>query len=227
MCTLLAPLCIHFVNKHVYHCFQEVEDDSLRCWCHCPSSFNPFGPQTLRKTRNEDVGGEPGHTVRNHRFKDPVSSHWEDISTLPELFEISCKNHSYRFSLGTRRLIAREVETSKDGKVFEKLHLIGHKSEERVAIFADMREEWFIPLQGCFRRNVTVVTIYSSLGEEALCHSLNEVSFFASLLYMLIVFTATHKQEIESYIVSTEGALSIFLSLLQYEAAKKKHTVNK
>ncbi|CAN6885926.1 unnamed protein product [Brassica oleracea] len=93
---------------------------------------------------------------------------------------------SYRFSLGTRRLIAREVETSKDGKVFEKLHLIGHKSEERVAIFADMREEWFIPLQGCFSRNVTVVTIYSSLGEEALCHSLNEVSFFASLLCLAI-----------------------------------------
>ena len=63
---------------------------------------------------------------------------------------------------------------------------IGHKSEERVAIFADMREEWFIPLQGCFRRNVTVVTIYSSLGEEALCHSLNEVSFFASLLCLAI-----------------------------------------
>ncbi|CAF2179456.1 long chain acyl-CoA synthetase 9, chloroplastic-like [Brassica napus] len=146
----------------------------------------------------DDVGGEPGHTVRNHRFKDPVSSHWEDISTLPELFEISCKSHSERFFLGTRRLIAREVETSEDGKVFEKLHLgdyewktfgetldavcsfasglvqIGHKSEERVAIFADTREEWFIALQGCFRRNVTVVTIYSSLGEEALCHSLNE-----------------------------------------------------
>nr|VDD20022.1 unnamed protein product [Brassica rapa] len=83
---------------------------------------------------------------------------------------------SYRFSLGTRRLLAREVETSEHGKVFEKLHLIGHKSEERVAIFADMREEWFIALQGCFRRNVIVVTIYLSLGEEALCHSLNEVS---------------------------------------------------
>lgn len=33
-------------------------------------------------------------------------------------------------------------------------------------------------LQGCFRRNVTVVTIYASLGEEALCHSLNEVFVF-------------------------------------------------
>uniref|UniRef100_A0A1J3HFQ2 Long chain acyl-CoA synthetase 9, chloroplastic n=1 Tax=Noccaea caerulescens TaxID=107243 RepID=A0A1J3HFQ2_NOCCA len=146
----------------------------------------------------EDVGGEPGHTIRNHRFTDPVSSHWENISTLPELFEISCKTHSERFFLGTRKLISREIETSEDGKTFEKLHLgdyewltfgktleavcnfasglvqIGHKSDERVAIFADTREEWLISLQGCFRRNVTVVTIYSSLGEEALCHSLNE-----------------------------------------------------
>ncbi|KAG2312992.1 hypothetical protein Bca4012_027587 [Brassica carinata] len=152
----------------------------------------------------DDVGGEPGHTVRNHQFKDPVSSHWEDISTLPELFEISCKIHSDRFFLGTRRLIAKEVETSEDGKVFEKLHLgdyewktfgqtleavysfasglvqIGHKSEKRVAIFADSREEWFIALQGCFRRNVTEVTIYSSLGEEALCHSLNEICSLCS-----------------------------------------------
>ncbi|CAH2067744.1 unnamed protein product [Thlaspi arvense] len=146
----------------------------------------------------DDVGGEPGHTIRNHRFTDPVSSHWVDISTLPELFEVSCKVHSDRFFLGTRKLISREMETSEDGKTFEKLHLgdyewmtfgktleavcnfasglvqIGHESEERVAIFADTREEWFISLQGCFRRNVTVVTIYSSLGEEALCHSLNE-----------------------------------------------------
>ncbi|ESQ27361.1 hypothetical protein EUTSA_v10018213mg [Eutrema salsugineum] len=146
----------------------------------------------------DDVGGEPGHVIRNHRFTDPVSSHWDDISTLPELFEVSCKVHADRFFLGTRKLISREVETSDDGKSFEKLHLgdyewmtfgktldavcnfasglvhIGHKSEERIAIFADTREEWFISLQGCFRRNVTVVTIYSSLGEEALCHSLNE-----------------------------------------------------
>ncbi|XP_010416710.1 PREDICTED: long chain acyl-CoA synthetase 9, chloroplastic [Camelina sativa] len=145
-----------------------------------------------------DVGGEQGYAIRNHRFADPVTSHWEDISTLPQLFEISCNAHSDQVFLGTRKLISRDIETSDDGKTFEKLHLgdyewltfaktleavcdfasglvqIGHKTGERVAIFADTREEWFISLQGCFRRNVTVVTIYSSLGEEALCHSLNE-----------------------------------------------------
>ncbi|XP_010521252.1 PREDICTED: long chain acyl-CoA synthetase 9, chloroplastic [Tarenaya hassleriana] len=145
-----------------------------------------------------NVGGEPGYAIRNHRFSEPVSSHWEGISTLAELFEQSCKAHADQLFLGTRKLISREVEVTADGKSFEKLHLgdyewltfgktfetvcnfasglaqLGHKKEERVAIFADTREEWFIALQGCFRRNVTVVTIYASLGEEALCHSLNE-----------------------------------------------------
>ncbi|PNX56838.1 long chain acyl-CoA synthetase 8-like protein, partial [Trifolium pratense] len=43
-----------------------------------------------------------------------------------------------------------------------------------VAIFSDTRAEWLIALQGCFRQNITVVTIYASLGEDALIHSLNE-----------------------------------------------------
>ncbi|KAJ4894514.1 hypothetical protein Rs2_21308 [Raphanus sativus] len=51
------------------------------------------------------VGGDPCHTVRNHQFRDPVSSHWEDISTLPDLFEISCKNHSDRFCGYERRVV--------------------------------------------------------------------------------------------------------------------------
>ncbi|KAG8378268.1 hypothetical protein BUALT_Bualt08G0119900 [Buddleja alternifolia] len=145
----------------------------------------------------EDVGGEPGYAIRNYRFTSPVETAWEGVRTLAELFEQSCKKHSNKRLLGTRKLISREVETY-DGKSFEKLHLgdyewlsygqvfeavcnfssglvqLGHQKGERVAIFADTREEWFIALQGCFRRNVTVVTIYASLGEEALCHAFNE-----------------------------------------------------
>lgn len=145
-----------------------------------------------------DVGGEPGHALRNCRFTSLVSTSWEGISTLAELFEQSCKEHGDKYLLGTRQLISRETEVGDNGRPFEKLHLgeyewltygqafetvcnfasglaqLGHKKEERVAIFADTRAEWFVALQGCFRRNVTVVTIYASLGEEALCYSLNE-----------------------------------------------------
>ncbi|KAK2443842.1 Long chain acyl-CoA synthetase 9, chloroplastic [Trifolium repens] len=145
-----------------------------------------------------DVAGDPGFAVRNHRVTSPMTSAWEGVTTLAELFERACREHHERLLLGTRELISREIETSSDGRSFEKLHLgeykwitygtvfesvssfasglakIGHVREERAAIFAETREEWFIALQACFRRNVTVVTIYASLGEEALCHSLNE-----------------------------------------------------
>ncbi|XP_044479176.1 long chain acyl-CoA synthetase 9, chloroplastic-like [Mangifera indica] len=145
-----------------------------------------------------DAGGEPGYAIRNSQFPSPVISAWEGIFTLAERFELSCKQHYNRCLLGTRKLISRENEVTEDGRSFEKLHLgeyewltygeafetvcnfasglaqLGHRKEERVAIFADTRAEWFLALQGCFRRSVTVVTIYASLGEEALCHSLNE-----------------------------------------------------
>ncbi|KAK7351120.1 hypothetical protein VNO77_10329 [Canavalia gladiata] len=159
-----------------------------------------FRNSNKRKRRGlpVDAGGEPGFTVRNHRFGSVLSSAWEGVTTLAELFERACREHQERFLLGTRELISREIETSHDGRTFEKFHLrdyqwltygrvfesvsdfasglalLGHLRDERAAIFTDTGVKWFIALQGCFRRNVTVVTMYSSLGEEALCHSLNE-----------------------------------------------------
>jgi len=68
-------------------------------------------------------------------------------------------------------VLAREVESGHDGRSFEKLHLgdygwlsyatvfdvvssfasglafLGHAREERAAIFADTRQEWFMALQ--------------------------------------------------------------------------------
>nr|KAJ0214403.1 hypothetical protein LSAT_V11C400209480 [Lactuca sativa] len=142
--------------------------------------------------------GEGGYAIRNHRFASPVETAWEGIKTLAELFEQACKQHGDKNLLGTRKLISRETQVHADGRSFEKLHLgdyewmsygqvfetvcnfasglvqVGHTTGERVAIFADTREEWFIALQACFRLNLTVVTMYASLGEEAICHSLNE-----------------------------------------------------
>lgn len=118
-----------------------------------------------------DVGGETGYAIRNHRFTSPVETAWEGVMTLPELFEYSCNKHTNKKLLGTRKLISREMETSGDGRSFEKLHLgdyewlsygqvfesvcnfasglvqLGHQRGERAAIFADTREEWLIALQ--------------------------------------------------------------------------------
>uniref|UniRef100_A0A0C9RQ56 TSA: Wollemia nobilis Ref_Wollemi_Transcript_3651_2873 transcribed RNA sequence n=1 Tax=Wollemia nobilis TaxID=56998 RepID=A0A0C9RQ56_9CONI len=145
-----------------------------------------------------EAGGDAGHTVRSYKFPLPIEMPWEGASTLADLFEQSCKKRAHAQLLGTRKVISRETEVSPDGRSLEKVHLgnyewlsygqvfqracnfasglveLGHERGERVAIFAETRAEWLIALHGCFRRNITVVTIYASLGEEALAHSLNQ-----------------------------------------------------
>ncbi|KAL0732975.1 hypothetical protein Bca4012_009185 [Brassica carinata] len=145
------------------------------------------------------VGGEEGYTMRHARGPDLVDVPWPGATTMAALFEQACKKYSSNRLLGTREFIDKEIVTSSDGRKFEKLHLgeyrwqsygevfervcnfasglvggVGHNVDTRVAIFSDTRAEWFIAFQGCFRQNLTVVTIYASLGEDALIYSLNE-----------------------------------------------------
>ncbi|XP_038692653.1 long chain acyl-CoA synthetase 8-like isoform X3 [Tripterygium wilfordii] len=145
-----------------------------------------------------EVGGEPGYAIRNARFTQLVDIPWKEATTMAALFEQSCKNHSRDRFLGTRKVISRDFVTASDGRKFEKLHLgdyewqtygevfnracnfasglinVGHNVDTRAAIFSETRAEWIIAFQGCFRQNISVVTIYASLGEDALIHSLNE-----------------------------------------------------
>jgi long-chain acyl-CoA synthetase len=145
-----------------------------------------------------DVGGEPGYAVRNQRYLSLLETPWEGADTIAALFEQACAKNSDRPLLGTRVVISRETIVSSDGRPFEKQTLgqyqwttfdetleqvinfsaglvaIGLQKGEKVAIFAETRAEWFVALQACFRRNATVVTIYASLGDIALVHSLNE-----------------------------------------------------
>ncbi|GMG98760.1 hypothetical protein Nepgr_000600 [Nepenthes gracilis] len=145
-----------------------------------------------------EVGGESGLTVRNAKFSELVEVPWEGATTLVSLFEQACKRYLHDRFLGSRQVISKELITAGDGKIFEKLHLgeykwesygevfnracnfasglvkLGHDVGSRAAIFSETRAEWFIALQGCFRQNITVVTIYASLGQDALIHSLDE-----------------------------------------------------
>ncbi|XP_058211235.1 long chain acyl-CoA synthetase 8-like [Rhododendron vialii] len=145
-----------------------------------------------------EVGGEAGVAMRNARSAKLIEVPWEGATTLAALFEQSCKKHSQQRFLGTRKLISREFITASDGRKFEKLHQgeyqwetygevfdhacnfasglikLGHDVNTHAAILSESRAEWLIAFQGCFRQNITVVTIYASLGEDALIHSLNE-----------------------------------------------------
>lgn len=51
---------------------------------------------------------------------------------------------------------------------------LGNAPGENVAIFAETRAEWMIAAHGLFKQNIPLVTIYATLGDEAIAHGLNE-----------------------------------------------------
>ncbi|XP_037440716.1 long chain acyl-CoA synthetase 8-like [Triticum dicoccoides] len=157
-----------------------------------------FSKKVKKRAVQVDVGGEAGLAMRNSRFSSLIQVPWEGATTMAALFEMASKKYTQHRCLGTRKPISSEFIEAADGRKFEKLHLgeyqwnsyaeafkracnfasglikMGHQLDSRAAIFSDTRAEWIIAAQGCFRQNLTVVTIYASLGEDALVHSLNE-----------------------------------------------------
>jgi long-chain acyl-CoA synthetase len=103
-----------------------------------------------------------------------------------------------RDCLGTREVLAETDEAQPNGRVFKKyvlgsykwrsfedlateasrvsigLRHLGLKSSDRIAIVAETRAEWIITAYACFRNNLTLVTLYTNLGNSGLIHALNE-----------------------------------------------------
>lgn len=51
---------------------------------------------------------------------------------------------------------------------------LGNNPGQNVAIFAETRAEWMIAAHGIFKQSIPLVTIYATLGDEAIAHGLNE-----------------------------------------------------
>lgn len=51
---------------------------------------------------------------------------------------------------------------------------LGNPAGKNVAIFAETRAEWMIAAHGIFKQNIPLVTIYATLGDDAIAHAINE-----------------------------------------------------
>nr|XP_048284477.1 long-chain-fatty-acid--CoA ligase 4 isoform X1 [Myodes glareolus]XP_048284478.1 long-chain-fatty-acid--CoA ligase 4 isoform X1 [Myodes glareolus] len=118
--------------------------------------------------------------------------------TLDKLFDHAVAKFGKKDSLGTREILSEENEMQPNGKVFKKLILgnykwinylevnrrvnnfgsgltaLGLKPKNTIAIFCETRAEWMIAAQTCFKYNFPLVTLYATLGKEAVVHGLNE-----------------------------------------------------
>ena len=99
---------------------------------------------------------------------------------------------------GVREVFSIEEETQPNGKVFKKYSLgdykwttfeevfakvnnlsngllrLGLRSDQNVVLFAETRPEWMMSAFACFRVKCPVVTLYATLGVEALAYGINE-----------------------------------------------------
>ncbi|CAB1316325.1 unnamed protein product [Coregonus sp. 'balchen'] len=138
----------------------------------------------------------PYRCVEN--FDNLAREDFEGKDTLDKLFEHAVQHFGNADCLGTREVLNEENEMQPSGKIFKKLilgeyrwlsydevdqiisHLgsglaaLGQQPKSTIAIFCETRAEWMITAQACFRRNFPLVTLYATLGEEAVAYGLNE-----------------------------------------------------
>nr|XP_034184352.1 long-chain-fatty-acid--CoA ligase 3 isoform X1 [Osmia lignaria]XP_034184353.1 long-chain-fatty-acid--CoA ligase 3 isoform X1 [Osmia lignaria] len=122
----------------------------------------------------------------------------EKVDTLEKMLTWVVNRHGDKKCLGTRQILAEEDEVQPNGRIFKKYKMGDYKwksytevsklmtsfsrglrelnitTRKSIVIFAETRAEWMISAYGCFKQNLTVVTIYATLGDDAIAHGINE-----------------------------------------------------
>ncbi|VDL84021.1 unnamed protein product [Nippostrongylus brasiliensis] len=148
-------------------------------------------------------------------------------------------------ALGTRQLLAVHHEKQAGGRVFEKWELgeyewmsyreveakvsvvaaglkdLATGDEPKVVIFAETRAHWLITALACFRANIPIVTVYATLGEDAIMDRIfkavsEEVA--ASPRIMQELFKLNYERKRARY---QEGYCSPFLDRIIFKKIRK------
>ncbi|XP_078312564.1 long-chain-fatty-acid--CoA ligase 4-like [Crassostrea virginica] len=154
-----------------------------------------------QRIKSKSISGHPGGPYRavevggDQRL---ATSLFEDCITLDDLLKRAVQLYSSYKCLGTRDLLSEEDEMQSNGKVFKKVIMgeyrwityeeaftkvthfgsgllaLGQKPKKNILIYCDTKAEWMIAAQACFKYNFPVVTLYATLGKEAVVHGVNE-----------------------------------------------------
>ncbi|VDK77198.1 unnamed protein product [Litomosoides sigmodontis] len=129
----------------------------------------------------------------------PLTEDFPGVDTIDKLFTYVVKLYSGKPALGTRELQEVYEEQQPDGRMFDKwvmgnynwqtfaeVHekigriasglkgIMQNDPVNRAVIFSETRADWLITAFALFRINVPVVTVYATLGEEAIAQAINE-----------------------------------------------------
>jgi long-chain acyl-CoA synthetase len=147
---------------------------------------------------------------------------WNEIfpgcDTLGKLWDEAARRNADGLCMGTRQVEKVTEERQKDGRSFQKLILgnyewmdytevdeiiaeitnglrsLGLKKGDHVVIYAETRAEWMQTAIACFKCGLPVVTVYATLGEEAVEFAMKEcdaVAVFTTRSLLSKVASAT------------------------------------
>ncbi|KAE8584337.1 hypothetical protein XENTR_v10020919 [Xenopus tropicalis] len=195
-----------------------------------------------------DKPGSPYRTVSH--FETLATIDVPGANTLDKLFEHGVAAFGKRDCLGTREILSEENEKQPNGKVFKKLilgeykwlsyeevslrvhHLgsglsaLGLKPKSTIAIFCETRAEWMITAQACFKYNFPLVTLYATLGEEAVAYGLNESG--ASYLFTSAELLETKLKSVLSQVTGLKHIIYVGkknISKAEYPASLEIHNI--
>ncbi|OXA53455.1 Long-chain-fatty-acid--CoA ligase 4 [Folsomia candida] len=139
-------------------------------------------------------------TFRSNQEKRAIHKELDslNIDTMHKILSLAISKNGSKRCLGTRQLLSEEEHIQPDGKSLKKLELgsynwhtyaeVDHIAKSlslgltnfglvphgKICIFAETRAEWLIAAIAAFKNSYQVVTLYATLGEEAVIHALNE-----------------------------------------------------
>lgn len=114
------------------------------------------------------------------------------------MLTFAAKTHTNKKCLGTRQILSEEDEVQPNGRIFKKYNMgdyqwrtftevenlainfgrglreLGQQPMKNIILFGETRAEWMIAAHGCFKQNIPIVTIYSTLGDDGIIHGVNE-----------------------------------------------------
>ncbi|NXC88883.1 ACSL4 ligase, partial [Cercotrichas coryphoeus] len=152
-----------------------------------------------KRLKAKPISDKPGSPYRSVTHLDSLANiNIPGADTLDKLFDHALAKFGKKDCLGTREILSEENEMQPNGKVFKKLILgtyrwlsyeevnekitclgngltaLGLTPKSTIVIFCETRAEWMIVALTCFKYNFPLVTLYATLGEEAVTYGLNE-----------------------------------------------------
>ncbi|NXM79675.1 ACSL4 ligase, partial [Oenanthe oenanthe] len=152
-----------------------------------------------KRLKAKPISDKPGSPYRSVTHLNALANiNIPGADTLDKLFDHALAKFGKKDCLGTREILSEENEMQPNGKVFKKLILgtyrwlsyeevnekitclgngltaLGLTPKSTIAIFCETRAEWLIVALTCFKYNFPLVTLYATLGEEAVTYGLNE-----------------------------------------------------